>query len=134
MAEFKGYSGNIKFAAGAGDPVAIGNAHVWGLTLAGDTVEITDFSSVGWKEFLGTLKSWSITGEAYWDEADTPQGALRGAMAGAGKIELLTGDGTKAYFGSVIVTSWDVGAAVDSVITASFGAQGTGALDYDTPT
>ena len=134
MTQFKGYEGNILFAAGVGDPVAIGNAHVWGLTLAGDTVEITDFTSTGWKKFLGTLKSWSITGEAYWDETDAQQAALRGAVGGAGKVELLTGDGVKGYIGDVIVTSWDVGAAVAGVITATFAAQGTDALTYDTPT
>ena len=37
MAQFKGYSGSIKFDV-ATTPTLIGNAHVWGLTLAGDTV------------------------------------------------------------------------------------------------
>lgn len=133
MAHFEGYKGDIKFDV-TGTLAAVGNAHVWGLTLAGDTVEITDFSSTGWKAFLATLKSWTVTGECYWDETDGTQAALRGAVAGtAATIALLTGDGTKGYYGEAIVTSWAPGAAVGGVITASFALQGTGALSYDTP-
>lgn len=131
MTQFKGYEGNIKFVQPVGTAVAVGNAHVWGLTLAGDTVEITDFSSDGWKKFIGTLKSWSVTGEAYWDETNAAQEDLRkGVAAAVGTIELYTGDGTKKYSGTAIVTSWDVAAAVDGVITASFGLQGSDELSY----
>lgn len=133
MATFKGYSGSIKFDVSE-TPTAIGNAHVWGLTLTGDTVEITDFDSTGWKKFLGTLKSWSITGEAYWDETNTTQAELRAGVAGSeATIQLLTGDGSNAYHGEIIVTSWDVGAAVDGVLTASFSAQGSDTLTYGAP-
>ena len=134
MTQFKGYEGSKLFAAGVGDPVAIGNAHVWGLTLAGDTVEITDFTSTGWKKFLATLKSWGITGEAFWDETDAAQAALRGAVGGSeATIQCFTGDAGKAYHGEGIVTAWDVGAAVSGVITASFTLQGSDALSYSIP-
>lgn len=129
MAVSKGYEGNIKFDV-SGTPTAVGNAHVWGLTHSGDTVEITDFSSGGWKEFIGTLKSWTVTGEAYWDETDDAQAALRAGVAGtAATIELYV-DATHKYSGEAIVTSWEVGAAVDGVVTASFSLQGTGQLSY----
>ena len=54
MSKFKGYEGNIKFDV-SDTPTAVGQAHVWGLTITGDTVECTDFSSTGWKEFLATI-------------------------------------------------------------------------------
>ena len=129
MAHSKGYEGNIKFDV-SGTPTAVGNAHVWGVTLTGDTVEITDFSSTGWKKFLGTLKSWSVTGEAYWDESDTAQAALRGGVAGTEATIELYPDATHKYSGEGIVTSFDVGAAVDGVVTASFALQGSDALSY----
>ncbi|NVM21310.1 MAG: hypothetical protein HWN68_05975 [Desulfobacterales bacterium] len=133
MAQFKGYEGSMKFDVAA-SPTAIGNAHVYGVTIAGDTVEITDFTSTGWKKFLATLKSWSVTGEAFWDETDPAQAALRGAVGGAeATIQCFTGDAGKAYHGEGIVTAWDVGAAVDGVITASFTLQGTDALSYSVP-
>lgn len=133
MTQFKGYEGSIKFDVSE-SPVLIGNAHVWGVTISGDTVEITDFTSTGWKKFLATLKSWSVTGEAFWDENDPAQAALRGGVGGAaGTIQCLTGDAGKAYHGEGIVTGWDVGAAVAGVITASFTLQGSDALSYGTP-
>lgn len=132
MAQKKGYEGNMKFDVST-TPTAIGNCHVWGLTLAGDTVEITDFSSTGWKAFLGTLKSWSMTGEAYLDESDSAQAALRAAVAGTAATIAAWVDGTNGYYGEGIVTSWNPSAAVDGVITVSFGLQGTGALSYGAP-
>jgi len=130
MSKFRGYEGNIKFDV-SDTPTAVGQAHVWGLTITGDTVECTDFSSTGWKEFLATLKSWTVTGEAYWDEADTAQAALRGAVGGAAASLELYIDADKNYYGEAIVNSWVVGAAVDGVVTASFALQGTGAPTYE---
>ena len=131
MSQFEGYKGNMKFDAAT--PTAIGNCHVWGLTLTGDTVEITDFSTTGWKSFLATLKSWSMTGEAYLDEGDPAQAALRGAVGGAAATIQAWIDATNGYYGEGIVTSWNPGAAVDGVITVSFALQGTGILNYGAP-
>lgn len=135
MAQKKGYEGNIKFDVGATGLQAIGNAHVWGLTLAGDTVEITDFTTTGWKKFLATLKSWSVTGECYWEEGLDPdvQKELRDKVAGAAATIACYVDGTNGYYGEGIVTSWDVGAAVAGVITASFALQGSDILNYGIP-
>lgn len=132
MTQFEGYKGNMKFDVSE-TPTAIGNCHVWGLTITGDTVEITDFSSTGWKAFLATLKSWSMTGEAYLDETDSAQAALRAGVAGAAATIAAWIDATNGYYGEGIVTSWAPGAAVAGVITVSFALQGTGVLNYGAP-
>lgn len=132
MTQFEGYKGNMKFDVST-TPTPIGNCHVWGVTLTGDTVEITDFSSTGWKTFLATLKSWGMTGEAYLDETDGAQVALRAAVAGAAATIQAWIDATNGYYGEGIVTSWAPGAAVDGVITVSFALQGSGALNYGAP-
>ena len=41
--------------------------HAWGMDVGADTLDTTDFTSEGWREFKAGLKSWTGTIEMYVD-------------------------------------------------------------------
>ena len=67
----QGYNGSVTVASGA-----MGNAKAWSLDISQETVDTTDFGSSGWKESQATLKSWSGSITAIFDESGTAEGAL----------------------------------------------------------
>ena len=105
----------------------------WSLEITSDTV---DASIIGtsWRKNQATIKSWSGSIEAFWDETDT-QG--QGGMAVGSTVTLnlypegnASGD---AYFtGDAIITSKSVSGAFDGIVEASFSFTGTGALTEST--
>ena len=125
-----GYSGSC--TAGGG---AVGKAKAWSLDISRETVDITDFSSSGWKESKSTLKSWSGTITVIFDGgADTGEAALITGLTGGDSIALVlstsaTGSGTAEKFsGNANVTSIPITNDVNGIIEVSFAFEGTGAL------
>lgn len=82
-----------------------------------------------WTTNKVTQKSWTCSGSLFWDETDTGQLAL---TVGATVTLNLYPEGvasTATYFGGAAnITQFDITARHDSMVEASFSAQGTGAL------
>jgi predicted secreted protein len=105
----------------------------WSLEITSDTV---DASIIGtsWRKNQATIKSWSGSIEAFWDETDT-QG--QGGMAVGSTVTLnlypegnTTGD--KYFTGDAIITSKSISGAFDGIVEASFSFTGTGAVTEST--
>lgn len=104
-----------------------GAFHNWVFSLAGDTAERTDFTSAGWKKFVGILKGWTGSAERFWLNSEW--------MAEVGTplvVKFYTDEeGTLRYEGWALVTGIDVAAAVDTLIMEPIGFQGHGVLSYE---
>ncbi|MBT4080184.1 MAG: hypothetical protein HOE82_06175 [Gammaproteobacteria bacterium] len=124
----QGYNGSVTVASGA-----MGNAKAWSLDISQETVDTTDFGSSGWKESQATLKSWSGSITAIFDESGTAEGALQtGLTAGSTvALDLQLGDGTGSYdkySGSANITSQSVTNDVNGIVEVTFSFEGTGAV------
>jgi len=131
--------GHITFVTAPGDTLAItasytywqieqkGAFHNWAFSLTGDTAERTDFTTTGWKKFVGILKGWTGSAERFWLNSEW--------MAEMGTpliVKFYTDEsGTLRYEGWALVTGIDVGAAVDTLIMEPIGFQGHGVLSYE---
>lgn len=124
--------------AGSEGKVFIGTSQVaevksWSLEVTSDTV---DASIIGtqWRKNQATIKSWSGSFDAFWDETDTTgQGAL--AVGTTVTLNLYPeGNATGATFwtGDAIVTSIAYSGSFDGIVEATFSFTGSGALDEDT--
>jgi len=124
--------------AGSEGKVFIGTSQVaevksWSLEVTSDTV---DASIIGtqWRKNQATIKSWSGSFEAFWDETDTTG---QGMLVAGGTVTLnlypegnTTGD--KFWTGNVIITSISYSASFDGLVEATFSFTGTGALTEST--
>lgn len=125
-----------RFAGKAGK-VMVGTTQVaeitsWSLDIGADAIDVTNFGSSGWKEFVAGLKEWSGSFEGSWDMTDTNgQQALQSALTGGTTVTLkLYVDDQKNYSGTALIKALGVEASVDDVVKATFEFQGTGALTY----
>lgn len=105
-----------------------GGFHNWAFSLAGDTVERTDFSTTGWKKFISILKGWSGSAERFWLNEKW--------MAEMGSSFIVkfyedTGAPLQRYEGWAIITGIDVNASVDTLIMEPISFQGHGVLSYE---
>lgn len=125
MATHSGSEGKI-FIAGN----QIAEVKSWSLEVTSDTV---DASVIGteWRKTQSTIKSWSGSMEAFWDEEDrNGQGKLT-----AGKTVTLNlypqgnEEGSNYFTGNVIITSIGYSASFDGLVEASFSFTGTGPLE-----
>jgi len=99
-------------------------------TQNGETVDVTAFDSLGWREFIQGLKGATMTAEGFWNGSDTNgQVAIRNAWANDSALYAkYLYDGTAGFKGQVKVTSVEVSGAVDGAVTATFDLQITGAV------
>ena len=130
MAAIIGHSGSC--TAGGG---VVGTAKAWAVTPTQETVDTTTFASSGWKESVGTLKSWSGSITVIFDGgADTGEGNLLSGIFTGGTVALelitsATGTGTYEKFsGDANITSAPITNDVNGIIEVSFDFEGTGAL------
>ena len=101
----------------------------WSISIEADTLEYTNFGSGGWKENMGSLKSWSGSIEGF---ADTAQAATI-AVGTEVTITLVEGGtGSATYTGDAIVTSKSVDASTAELVTVSFDFTGSGSLTEST--
>lgn len=142
MAIYTGHDGVIKLAD-SGDSLsstAIGNLRSFTIDQTQDTVETTTMGTAGTRSYQPGLSTFTISGDVYFDHADTVQAKLDELMSKTGQETLATfevypsGTGTSEtpanskFSGSCIITSFSVSSSVDGVVEASFSAQGSGAL------
>ena len=121
MAVLKGKDGSIS--------VGLNNlANITSFTIneEADTLETTAMGNAGYKTFVGSLKSWSGTVEAVFDDTDSAV-----AVGSAITLTVVVDDGSSnqvQYSGSCIVTSRSVEVAVADLVSVTFEVTGTGAL------
>ncbi|BFD46370.1 MULTISPECIES: phage tail tube protein [unclassified Candidatus Tisiphia] len=120
--------------AGSEGIVRIGTTQVaevksWSLEEVCDTV---DASTIGteWRKSQATIKSWSGSIEAFWDEADTEgQGKLTIGATVQLSLYPKGENEEKIYFtGIAIVTGISRQASFDGLVESSFTFQGNGKL------
>lgn len=124
--------------AGSEGKVFIGSDQVaevksWSMEVTSDTV---DASIIGtsWRKNQATIKGWSGSFDAFWDETDTDG---QGALSAGGTVTLNLypeGDdsGDTYWTGDVIITGISYNASFDGLVEASFSFTGTGALTETT--
>jgi len=121
MAVLKGKDGSI--SAGLNN---LANITSFTINEEADTLETTAMGNAGYKTFVGSLKSWSGTVEAVFDDTDSAV-----AVGSAITLTVVVDDGSSnqvQYSGSCIVTSRSVEVGVADLVTVSFDVTGTGAL------
>lgn len=121
MAVLKGKDGSI--SAGLNN---LANITSFSINEEADTLETTAMGNAGYKTFVGSLKSWSGTVEAVFDDTDSAV-----VVGSAITLTVVVDDGSSnqvQYSGSCIVTSRSVEVAVADLVGVTFEVTGTGAL------
>lgn len=121
MAVLKGKDGSI--SAGLNN---LANITSFTINEEADTLETTAMGNAGYKTFVGSLKSWSGTVEAVFDDTDSAV-----VVGSAITLTVVVDDGSSnqvQYSGSCIVTSRSVEVGVADLVTVSFDVTGSGAL------
>ena len=142
MATFTGHDGVIKLAD-TGDSLsstAIGNLRNFTIEQTQDTVENTTMANGNVRTYLPGMSTFTISGDVFFDGADTVQQKLDDLVTKTGDQTLATfevypsGNQTSEspantkFSGSCIITSFSITSSVDGMVEASFAAQGSGAL------
>ena len=133
--------------------VAVARCRDFSLSINKNTVDITSFDTDSWEEYVGDLKTWSISfssmvtrpsGATTWSGTDAPTGTFDGLyMFMVGTTEpgdygatVQLGDfdnkATAIFEGNGILTSLSADGAVGDVISYSGEIQGAGALTRKT--
>lgn len=124
MATHHGKDGVVKIGANA-----VAEVTEFDLNIQADRADDTAMGDA-WKTHLVGLKSWSGNVKCHWDETDT-NGQV--AMTEGASVSLALypegADSGDSYFsGTATISSVQVSASRDGVVSASFAFEGNGAL------
>jgi predicted secreted protein len=123
MANHLGREGHVRISS-----TTVGELRNYSLTNTSDTVEDTIITDT-FRTRKATLRSWSVSGDVYWDEVDAGQIALTvGATVTVSLYPEGAAAGANYYNGSGIVTKFDISAAFDGMVEGSISIEGNGAL------
>ena len=89
----------------------------WSATFAQGVVDVTAFSSGGWAERVGTIRSATGAASGQMDISVVP---LTNALSGTPAALSLITTGTKGYSGSAVISNFSVQQVVEGVATVSF--------------
>jgi predicted secreted protein len=123
MATKLGREGLIKLSS-----TTIGELRNYALTHTSDTVEDSVLGDT-YRTRLASMKSWSASGDLYWDEGDA--GQLLITIGSSVTLNLYpegASTGDVYYSGAAIVTQFNVSAAFDGIIEGSIQFEGNGPL------
>ena len=123
MATKLGREGLIKLSS-----TTIGELRNYALTHSSDTVEDSVIGDT-YRTRLASMKSFSVSGDLYWDETDA--GQLLITIGSSVTLNLYPEGATSGdvyYSGAAIVTQFNVSAAFDGIIEGSIAFEGNGAL------
>lgn len=128
MANHTGTEGTVKIGSNA-----IAEVRSFSIAQSAETIEDTTLTDTA-KTYKAGQTSWTAEVTAFWDETDTTgQGALTvGSEVTLNLYPEGASTGDKYYSGSAIVTSANLSVATNSMIEATFNAQGNGALTLGT--
>ena len=130
---FAGFYGKLYISTDGGETYnPIGEVRDATLTISQDEIEVTNFDSSGWKEFIPGMKEWEVTTEALYLYNNIGQDDIYDALVNSElvKLRLLpkTGTGNRGYEGDAFVTSWEINNTVDDAVTLSANFRGASAL------
>lgn len=98
----------------------------WSLDTSADMEDCTTFASSGWREFTPTLKGFTISAEAYWQD-ETFQDRLAEEVV----VSLYANEANdERYEGFAYITSDSVETPVDGLVQESVEFTGNGELYY----
>lgn len=117
------YAGKLGVVSVGGTDVA--EVKSWSLSESSDTGECTAMGD-DYRKFLPTLKTWEGSMDVVWDKQESDADlAVGGDEVAIIVYPQTTGD---AFFGNIIVSSYEVSAEMNDVIAATLSFTGTGAL------
>ena len=123
MATKLGREGLIKLSS-----TTIGELRNYALTHSSDTVEDSVLGDT-YRTRLASMKSFSVSGDLYWDEGDAGQLLI---TIGSSVTLNLYPEGASAgdvyYSGAAIVTQFNVSASFDGIIEGQISFEGNGQL------
>jgi predicted secreted protein len=123
MANHLGREGTVRISS-----TTIGELRNYSLAHSSDVVEDSTLGDV-YRTRKATMRSWSVSGDVYWDEVDAGQVAL---TIGSTVTVNLYPEGAAAtanyYSGSGIVTKFDISASFDGMVEGSISIEGNGTL------
>ena len=123
MANHLGREGTVRISS-----TTIGELRNYSLSHSSDTVEDSTIGDI-YRTRKATMRSWSVSGDVYWDEVDAGQIAL---TVGATVTVNLYPEGAAAtavyYSGSGIVSKFDLSASFDGMVESAISIEGNGVL------
>ena len=123
MANHLGREGTVKISS-----TTIGELRNYSLAHSSDVVEDSTLGDV-YRTRKATMKTWSVSGDLYWDETDAGQIALTiGSSVTVNLYPEGEDSGDSYYSGGGIVTKFDISASFDGMVEGSISIEGNGAL------
>jgi predicted secreted protein len=123
MATKLGRDGLIKLSS-----TTIGELRNYALTHTSDTVEDSVIGDT-YRTRLASMKTWSASGDLYWDEGDA--GQLLITIGSSVTLNLYPEGATTGdvyYSGAAIVTQFNVSASFDGIVEGQISFEGNGVL------
>ena len=126
-----GRSGVVKIGTSASDEAAVGSVRSFSIEESADTIETSVMGDTA-RTYVKGFTTATVSIEAYWDELDAQQLLMDAGDTVFFEVQptgaCTSGDDTKHYTGSGIVTSKSINAPFDGVVEASFSIQVSGAV------
>jgi predicted secreted protein len=123
MANHLGREGTVKISS-----TTIGELRNYSLAHSSDVVEDSVIGDT-YRTRKATMKTWSVSGDLYWDETDAGQIALTiGSSVTVNLYPEGADSGDSYYSGGGIVTKFDISASFDGMVEGSISIEGNGAL------
>jgi predicted secreted protein len=123
MATKLGREGLIKLSS-----TTIGELRNYALTHTSDTVEDSVLGDT-YRTRLASMKTWSASGDLYWDEGDAGQLLITiGSQVTLNLYPEGASTGDVYYSGAAIVTQFNVSASFDGIIEGQISFEGNGVL------
>ncbi len=123
MANHLGREGTVRISS-----TTIGELRNYALAHSSDVVEDSVIGDI-YRTRRATMKTWSVSGDLYWDETDAGQIALTIGSAVTVNLYPEGVDSTDVYYsGAGIVTKFDISAAFDGMVEGSISIEGNGTL------
>ena len=123
MATKLGRDGLIRISS-----TTIGELRNYALTHTSDTVEDSVLGDT-YRTRLASMKTWSASGDLYWDEGDA--GQLLITIGSSVTLNLYpegASTGDVYYSGAAIVTQFNVSASFDGIVEGQISFEGNGVL------
>lgn len=113
---------------------AIAGINSIGFDTSADMLDITDFDSSCFREFIAGLKSGTVSLSGDYEPTDTNgqvvlrDAWLNGTLLTGATVISFTVDGTNGFSANAYVTSFSVNPTVEGKVTVSFSLQLTGTI------
>ena len=123
MANTLGRSGVVKISS-----TTIGELKNYALAHTSDTVEDSVIGDT-YRTRRGTMKTWSMSGEVFWDPLDAGQVLCSIGSSVTVNLYPMGISATSTYYsGGGVVTKFDIDAAYENFVQASIIIEGNGTL------